>query len=41
MSGWQCPSRLHRKKHHPKLGELCAISESLFASGQRIGMIWQ
>lgn len=41
ISAWQCPKRLHLEKHHPELGEVSARTESLFATGHRVGEISQ
>jgi len=41
ISAWQCPKRLHLEKHHPELGEVSANTESLFATGHKVGAIAQ
>ena len=41
ISAWQCPKRLHLEQHHPELGEVSANTESLFATGHRVGEISQ
>jgi len=41
ISAWQCLKRLHLEKHHPELGEVSANTESLFATGHRVGEISQ
>ena len=41
ISAWQCPKRLHLEKHHPELGEVSASTESLFATGNKVGAISQ
>ena len=41
ISAWQCPKRLHLEKHHPELGEISANTESLFATGNKVGAISQ
>jgi len=41
ISAWQCPKRLHLEKHHPELGDVSALTESLFATGHRVGEISQ
>ena len=41
ISAWQCPKKLHLEKHHPELGEVSAKTESLFATGHRVGAISQ
>jgi hypothetical protein len=39
ISAWQCPRRLHLEKHHPEYGEISSQTESLWATGHRIGEI--
>jgi len=41
ISAWQCPKRLHLEKHHPEYGDVSAQTESLFATGHRVGEISQ
>lgn len=41
ISAWQCPKRLHLEKHHPEFGDVSAQTESLFATGHRVGEISQ
>ena len=41
ISAWQCPKKLHLEKHHPELGEVSSQTESLFATGHRVGEISQ
>jgi hypothetical protein len=41
ISAWQCPKRLHLEKHHPEFGDVSALTESLFATGHRVGEISQ
>ncbi len=41
ISAWQCPKKLHLEKHRPELGEFSAQTESLFATGHRVGAIAQ
>jgi hypothetical protein len=41
ISAWQCPKRLHLEKHHPEYGELSSQTESLWATGHRVGEIAQ
>jgi predicted RecB family nuclease len=41
ISAWQCPKRLHLEKHHPEYGEVSSQTESLFATGHRVGAIAQ
>ncbi len=39
ISAWQCPKKLHLEKHHPELGVVSPQTESLFATGHRVGAI--
>jgi len=39
ISAWQCPKKLHLEKNHPEFGDLSAQTESLFATGHRVGSI--
>jgi hypothetical protein len=39
ISAWQCPKRLHLEKHHPEYGEVSPQTESLWATGHRVGEI--
>ena len=39
ISAWQCPKKLHLEKHHPELGEVSDLTESLFATGHEVGAI--
>jgi hypothetical protein len=41
ISAWQCLKRLHLEKHHPEFGDVSAQTESLFATGHRVGEISQ
>ena len=41
ISAWQCPKKLYLEKHHPEYGEVSAQTESLFATGNRVGDIAQ
>ena len=41
ISAWQCPKRLHLEKHHPELGEVSPMTESLFATGHDVGAVAQ
>jgi hypothetical protein len=41
ISAWQCPRRLHLEKHHPEYGVVSSQTESLFATGHRVGEIAQ
>ncbi|MGI9204013.1 MAG: DUF2779 domain-containing protein [Woeseiaceae bacterium] len=41
ISAWQCPKKLHLEKHRPELGEVTAKTESMFATGHRVGAIAQ
>ena len=41
ISAWQCPKKLHLEKYHPELAEQSAQTESLFATGHRVGEISQ
>jgi hypothetical protein len=39
ISAWQCPKKLHLEKHRPELGEVSALTESLFATGHEVGAV--
>jgi hypothetical protein len=41
IAAWQCPKRLHLEKHHPELGKVSAMTESLWQTGNRVGRIAQ
>ena len=41
ISAWQCPKRLYLEKHRPDLADVSANTESLFATGHRVGAISQ
>jgi hypothetical protein len=41
ISAWQCPKRLYLEKHHPEFGVVSSLTESLFATGHRVGKISQ
>lgn len=41
ISAWQCPKKLHLEKHNPELGVVSPQTESLFATGHRVGAISQ
>ncbi len=41
ISAWQCAKKLHLEKHHPGLAEVSSQTESLFATGNRVGVIAQ
>ena len=41
ISAWQCPKKLHLEKYHPELAEVSAQTESLFATGHKVGRISQ
>jgi hypothetical protein len=41
ISAWQCAKKLHLEKHHPELGVVSSLTESLFATGNAIGDIAQ
>jgi hypothetical protein len=41
ISAWQCLKRVHLEKNHPELGEISAQTESLWATGHRVGEISQ
>lgn len=41
ISAWQCAKKLHLEKHHPELGEVSSLTESLFATGNQVGDIAQ
>lgn len=41
ISAWQCSKRLHLEKHYPELGDISTQTESLFATGHRVGEISQ
>jgi len=41
ISAWQCPKKLYLEKHHPKLANVSSQTESLFATGRRVGEIAQ
>ena len=41
ISAWQCAKKLHLEKHHPELGEVSDLTESLFATGHQVGAIAQ
>ncbi|MGI9223689.1 MAG: DUF2779 domain-containing protein [Woeseiaceae bacterium] len=41
ISAWQCSKRLHLEKHYPELGDISTQTESLFATGYRVGEISQ
>jgi len=34
IAAWQCPKCLHLEKHHPKLGEISAKTESLWVESR-------
>ena len=39
IAAWQCPKRLHLEKHHPELAEISPQTESLWATGHRVGEV--
>lgn len=39
ISAWQCLKRVHLEKHHPELGEITALTRSLWAAGHRVGEV--
>jgi hypothetical protein len=41
ISAWQCRKRLYLEKHHPEYGETSAQTESLFATGHKVGAVAQ
>lgn len=41
ISAWQCSKKLYLEKHHPELAEFSAQTESLFATGHRVGEVAQ
>lgn len=41
ISAWQCAKKLHLEKHHPELGVVSSLTESLFATGNEVGDIAQ
>ncbi len=41
ISAWQCPKKLHLEKHNPELGVVSPQTESLFATGHRVGAVSQ
>lgn len=41
ISAWQCRKKLYLEIHNPDLGEVSAGTESLFATGHRVGAISQ
>lgn len=41
ISAWQCEKKAYLETHHPELGELSALTESLFKAGHEVGAIAQ
>lgn len=39
IAAWQCPKRLHLEKHHPDYGQVSSQTESLWATGHRVGEV--
>jgi hypothetical protein len=41
ISAWQCTKRLYLEKHHPDYADVSSLTESLWATGHRVGEVAQ